>query len=156
TQSFDILIRNGWVLDGSGNPKVRADVGIRGDEIVAVATLTGAAASRVIDANGKYVVPGFIDMHSHADRELKAGDAQVRSAANLVSKRITTVVGGPEGRSGWPIADEIKALGDPGIAVNFVPMVGHGTVRQLVLKNDFKREATAQEVAEMRKLVRQG
>src|SRR5690606_24279031 len=129
---------------------------IRGDEIVAVATLTGATANRVIDAQGKYVVPGFIDMHSHADRELRTGDAQVRTAANLISQGITTVVGGPDGRSGWPIADEIKALSNPGIAVNFVPMVGHGTVRQLVMKNDFKREATPQEVAEMRKLVRQG
>jgi N-acyl-D-amino-acid deacylase len=156
TQSFDVLIRNGWVIDGSGNPKVRVDVGIRGDAIVAVTNLDGATAARVIDAQGKYVVPGFIDMHSHADRDLKNGSREVRTAPNLISQGITTVVGGPDGRSGWPIADEMKALADPGIAVNFVPMVGHGTVRQLVMKNDFKREATPEEVAQMRKLVRQG
>lgn len=155
-QSFDILIQNGWVIDGSGNPKVRTDIGIRGDEIVAVATLTGATAKRVIDAKGKYVVPGFIDMHSHADRDLKNGTREIRTAPNLISQGITTVVGGPDGRSGWPIADEIKALATPGVAVNFVPMVGHGTVRQLVMKNDFKREATADEVVQMQKLVQQG
>ncbi len=67
-QDFEILIRNGLVLDGTGSPEFRADVGISGDEIVALGKLTNATARRVIDASGLYVVPGFIGMHSHADR----------------------------------------------------------------------------------------
>ena len=66
-QDFDIVIRGGRVLDGSGNPAFNADVGVLGDEIVRVGDLSDATASRVIDATGLYVVPGFIDMHSHAD-----------------------------------------------------------------------------------------
>lgn len=156
SQSFDILIVNGWVLDGSGNPEVLADVGVRGDQIAAVGSLKGATAKRTVDAKGKYVVPGFIDVHSHADRDLRGDNEKARTAPNLISQGITTIVGGPDGRSGWPIAAEMKTLSTKGIPVNFVPMVGHGTVRQLVMKEDFKREATAKEIEAMRKLVHQG
>ena len=69
-QQFDFLILNGRVLDGSGSPEFRADVGIRGQTVVAVGGLSGASADRVIDATGQLIVPGFIDMHSHADRVL--------------------------------------------------------------------------------------
>lgn len=154
--SLDILILDGWVVDGGGNPKVRADVGIRGDEIVAVGRLRGTDAKRTIEARGKYVVPGFIDIHSHSDRGLKADDINLRRAPNLVAQGITTVVGGADGRSGWPISEEIATLRDPGIPMNFVPMVGHGTVRSIVMKDDFRRVATLQEVAQMERLVQAG
>jgi N-acyl-D-amino-acid deacylase len=62
---FDVLIRGGRVLDGTGNPWVKADVGIRGDRIVAIGNLAGAVAPTVLDADGRYVAPGFIDTHSH-------------------------------------------------------------------------------------------
>ena len=64
-QQFDFLILNGRVLDGSGSPEFRADVGIRGQTVVAVGGLSGASADRVIDATGQLIVPGFIDMHCH-------------------------------------------------------------------------------------------
>src|SRR6185369_11434394 len=64
--SFDILIKNGRVLDGTGNPWYRADIGITGDRIRAMGTLTGATAKTVIDAGDKFVTPGFIDVHSHS------------------------------------------------------------------------------------------
>src|SRR6187397_1521326 len=64
---FDILITNGRVFDGAGNPWIRADVGIRGDRVAAVGALAGAAAAATtIDAAGRVVAPGFIDVHSHA------------------------------------------------------------------------------------------
>ena len=66
-QSFDLLIKNARVFDGTGNPAFPADVGAREGRIVAVGRLGTATATRVIDATGKYVTPGFIDIHSHAD-----------------------------------------------------------------------------------------
>lgn len=79
---FDLLIQNGRIIDGTGNPAVRADVGVRGDRIVAVGNLGGAAASRVIDARGLVVAPGFIDLHTHADdSDEKTGLRHSRSGA---------------------------------------------------------------------------
>lgn len=82
--AFDILIVNGRVLDGSGNPWIRAGVGIRGDRIVAVGQLKGAAATIVIDARDRYVAPGFVDAHSHAVGALT--DAQLREARPLLAQ----------------------------------------------------------------------
>ena len=133
-QHFDILIRGGQVLDGSGSPAFTADVGINDDRIVAIGKLPDATATRVIDAAGKYVVPGFIDMHSHADRIFASDNVEGRRAHNLVMQGITTSVFGPDGRNPvWPIADEMDAYRAPGVATNVVPMVGHATVRGMVM-----------------------
>ena len=67
---YDILIQGGTVIDGTGAAAVRADVGIRGDQIAAIGDLSGESAAQVIDARGKVVTPGFIEMHSHADQTL--------------------------------------------------------------------------------------
>ena len=156
-QQFDLLVRNGRVLDGSGSPEFRADVGILGDTITAVGKLSDASADRVIDAAGRLVVPGFIDMHSHADRALISSSRRAREARNLVLQGITTVVVGPDGRNPiWPITDEIAAYRRGGTALNVVPMVGHGTVRGEVMGNDYERPATAEEIERMQMLVREG
>ena len=156
-QDFDLLVRNGMVLDGTGNPAVRADVGVRQGEIVALGDLDSATATRTIDATGLYVVPGFIDMHSHADRALFSGDARLRSAGNLVAQGITTLVFGPDGRNPtWPLRDEIAGYRDGGIGPNVVPMVGHGTVRGLVMGTDYARHATDEEIRRMVVEVRRG
>src|SRR4249919_2728683 len=67
---FDLIIRGGHIVDGTGNPWFAADVGIRGDRIATVGNLTGVTARREIDARGLVVAPGFIDMHSHSDQPL--------------------------------------------------------------------------------------
>jgi hypothetical protein len=129
-QDFDYVIRGGRVLDGSGNPAFNADVGVRGDEIVRVGDLSAASAGRVIDATGLYVVPGFIDLHSHADRAFALSDVEGRKAHNLVAQGITTVVFGPDGRNpNWPIANEMETYRTSGVARNVVPMVGLRTAR---------------------------
>ena len=156
-EHFDLLIRGGRVLDGSGSPDRRGDVGVRGSRIVAVGALEGATADRIVDATGKFVAPGFIDMHSHADRALVTDSLEARQAHNLVAQGITTVVVGPDGRNPtWPIAAEMAAYRTPGVALNVVPMVGHGTVRGLVMGDDYERPATDDEIQQMRALVRQG
>jgi N-acyl-D-amino-acid deacylase len=160
-QVFDVLIRNGRVLDGTGNPWFPADVGIRDGRIVAVGPLAGAKATRVVDAAGKYVAPGFIDIHSHADDGsrveggLRDADPQIRSAPNLVSQGITTVVVNHDGRSPWPVAEQRALLEKQAIAPNAMLLVGHGTVRRQVLGSDTRRPAKPDEIVKMRALVRQ-
>ena len=156
-QHYDLLIRGGRVLDGTGNPEVVADVAIRDGVIVAVGNLGSASAGRTIDANGMHVTPGFIDMHSHADRTLYGGDAKDRAAANLVAQGITTIVVGPDGRNPvWPISAEIAGYESLGVGLNIVPMVGHGSVRGEVMGDDYERHATPEEIELMKALVRMG
>ena len=83
TEPLDLAITGGRVMDGSGNPWFRADVGIRDGRIVTVGRLTGAKATRTLDATGRLIVPGFIDLHSHADRGLTSDEARRRAAPNL-------------------------------------------------------------------------
>jgi len=160
--SYDLVIRHARVLDGTGNPWFPADIGVRNGRIVAVGSLEGATAARVIDASGKYVAPGFIDIHSHADDGssprggLRDASAEIRSAPNLVSQGITTVVVNHDGRSPLPIAEQRALLEKNGIGVNAMLLVGHGTVRSRVMGQDVRRPATMDEVARMRALVRQG
>lgn len=163
-ERYDVLIANGRVLDGSGNPWFRADIGIRGDRIVAVGSLAGATADRVIDATGRIVAPGFIDIHSHADDNtssdergtLRDPDARRRAAPNLVTQGITTVVVNHDGRSPWPIREQRATIERLGIGPNTLLLVGHGEVRRRVMGDDVERPATAEEVGRMRSLVRQG
>jgi N-acyl-D-amino-acid deacylase len=160
-EGYDIIIRNGRVMDGSGNPWFAADIGIRGDRIVAIGRLGDARATRVIDAAGRHVVPGFIDIHSHADdtgnpdRYIRSQDARRRSAPNLVAQGITTVVVNQDGRSLWPIRDQRALVEQLGVGPNVMLMVGHGEVRRQVMGTDVQRPATADEVHRMRALVRQ-
>jgi len=161
TQTFDLLIRNGRVLDGTGNPWYPADIGVRDGRIVAIGPLAGAQAARVIDAAGKYVAPGFIDIHSHADDGARATggfrdqNAQIRAAPNLVTQGITTVVVNQDGRSPWPVAEQRALIEKNRIGPNTMLLVGHGAVRSQVMGRDTRRPATAEEVVRMRALVRQ-
>ncbi len=156
-QEYDVLIRNGRVIDGTGNPWFAADIAIAGDRIVRIGRLGDATARRVVDAAGMYVSPGFIDLHSHADRAMTSEHLEARRAKSLNSQGLTTVIGGPDGRNQvWPLSAEIAALRELGHAMNFVPMVGHSTVRAEVMGNDYWRAATEEEIARMQALVREG
>ena len=158
--AYDLLLAGGLVFDGSGNPAVRADVGIRGDEVVAIGRLAGKEghnAARTIDVAGLYLAPGWVDLHSHADRSLAGDNMEERKALNLVAQGITTVVMGADGRNPvWPIRDEIAAYESRGVGLNVVPVVGHSTVRLQVMGDDNERPATEDEVARMAELVREG
>lgn len=160
--AFDILLRGGRVLDGTGNPWFRADVGIRDGRIARVGNLAGAPAGRVIELDGRYVVPGFIDIHSHADQGLDAEGgagsegARRRAAPNLVSQGITTVVINQDGGGQWPIADQRGRLESRGHGPNAALMVGHNTIRRMALGDDFMRPSTPAEVRRMTEMVEQG
>ncbi len=157
-QRFDVLIRNGRVLDGSGNPFFYADVGIDGDEIVAIGDLSGASGRRELDARGQYVTPGFIGLHEHIDRGILAGNTTV---PNYVTQGFTTAVINADGLTGgiWPLSAQRDSLEALGHQLNLVPMVPHGVVRTMVMGSspeEVMRFATDDEIEQMQALVRQG
>lgn len=160
-QRYELLIKNGRVMDGTGNPWFRADIAVQNGRIVAVGPLPNAQAARVIDATNKYVTPGFIDIHSHADDGssprggFRDPDPVRRSAPNLVSQGITTVVVNQDGRSPWPLSEQRAQLEKNGIGPNAMLLVGHGTVRRRVMGDDVMRPAKPDEITHMRALVKQ-
>jgi len=149
-----VLIRNGRVMDGSGNPWIRADVLVRGDRIAAVGLLgEGVEADEVIDASGLYVTPGFIDVHSHSGPGLASEG--LSHAEPLLAMGLTTVFVNPDGGGPTDLADQRAELLEHGIGVNVAQLVPHGSVRREVV-GTADRRATAEELERMRALVRRG
>lgn len=171
--SYDVLIRNGLIYDGSGSKPYPGDVGIRGNRVVAVGNLTKATALTVIDAKGMAVAPGFINVLSHAGASLlKDG----RSMSDLKQGVTTEVFGeiswGPVRPEKLPFLQSswLKAMGlnydwttlrgfmlkleGKGVTPNFASYVGAGEVRMMVLGEDDVKPTPAQ-LVQMRALVRQ-
>ena len=153
-ERFDVVIRNGRVLDGSGNPWVRADVGIRDGRITVIGNLTNAAAPLAIDAANQFVTPGFIDVHSHAAEGLAR--RELRQAMPIVAQGVTTVIVNPDGGGPTDLAAQRKTLEAGGVGPNVALLIGHGSVRGAVMKENPQREPTADELDRMRGLVRRG
>ena len=148
----DVLIRGGVVYDGSGSTPTATDVAIRDDRIVFVgdADAQRVVAEQVIDADGLWVAPGFIDMHSHAE----LGEDYGRDAAPYLFQGITTVVLGVDGDGEANVAEQLSAWREHGIGVNALMYVGHGAVRSAVLGSE-NRAPTNDEFAVMEELVAQ-
>src|SRR5947207_8580330 len=168
---YDIIIRNGRVIDGSGGPGLLADVAIKGDRIVRIGDLRGAKAKREIDARGQVVAPGFIDMLGQSETFVLIDPR----AMSKVMMGVTTEITG-EGESIAPINDRIlkeqedfnrrfnltvdwhtldeyfKRLGKQGAGVNLGTFVGATQVREYVIGYD-DRPPTAAELEQMKKLV---
>jgi len=151
--AFDILILNGRVLDGSGNPWLRLDVGIRGDRIAAVGRLQDATAAVVIDARDRFVAPGFIDAHSHAADGLVR--PELREARSLLAQGLTTVIVNPDGGGPPDLALQRERLTEAGPGVNVALVIGHGSVRTAVMGQSQRRAPTPEEMEKMRAMVRQ-
>jgi len=145
------LIRGGRVLDGSGNPWIRADVLLRGDRVEAVGALREVEADRVVDARGLYVAPGFIDTHSHAGGGL-AGEG-LSHARPLLAQGITTIFANPDGGGPVDLAEQRDALLAHGLGVNVAPFIGHGSVRREVMGTEDRAPSTS-ELEVMKALVR--
>lgn len=150
---FDLLIRGGQVLDGSGGPARRADVGITGDRIRAVGDLSAATAATVIDARGLVVTPGFIDVHSHAGPGLAT--AGLREGRPVLAQGITTALVNPDGGGPVDLAAQRAGYEQAGIGLNVGLMVPHGSVRQAVLGMS-DRDPSPADQARMNALVREG
>lgn len=175
--AFDLLIRNGWIVDGTGAAKVKGDIGIVGDEIAAIGDLRGAEAGRTVDADGMIVTPGFIDVHVHSELALLGGPDQYAP----LRMGVTTQLASPDGFSWAPLdgeqikemkdylatfyeddcidaskpmsIDELLALFEGKLPANLVLQVPHGSIRQAVL-NWETRPANDGEIAEMVRLTR--
>jgi dihydroorotase/N-acyl-D-amino-acid deacylase len=148
--SFDVLITNAKIVDGSGNPWFYGDLGIQANRIVAIGKLAGNSAKTRIDATGLVVAPGFIDIHSHA-----AGTVFRNLALeSAVRQGLTSVIEGPDGGSPVPLRPTFEKLTASPPSINFGYFVGQGSVRAKVI-GLVNRKATPDEIQKMKELVRQ-
>lgn len=148
-QSFDVIIRGGTVIDGSGNPRYDADVGIRGGFIIAVGDLDAATATTQIDARGLFVTPGFINIHSHA-----AANA-LPTAVNMLTQGVTTEIFNADGSGPLDVAQQMQTLAASGLAVNIGGYIGFNAVWADVAGN-IDRRPSAEEIERMRRMIAVG
>ena len=152
--TFDLLIRQARVYDGTGNPWFVADVGVKDGRIAQIGELGNATATKTVDARGKYLSPGFIDIHSHSDEGLAS--PTLNHNPNVVAQGITLVVVNQDGRSPWPIRDQKARYEKAGIGTNAALMVGHGAVRNRVMGQRSNQFATDADIKAMQALVTEG
>ena len=148
-QRYDVLIRHGRVVDGTGNPAFFADVGVKDGHIIALGKLEGEAATE-IDATGLVVAPGFIDVHTHAE-EID----ELPLAENFVRMGVTTLVLGNCGSSALDVAAFFQRLEATSIAPNVATLIGHGTVRGKAMGGSFMRPPSEAELTQMKAMVEQ-
>ncbi len=172
SETFDLIIKNGTLVDGIGNKSYRADIGILGEYIKKVGDLQKVNASSVIDATDRVVSPGFIDIHTHTDTEILINP----KAESKIRQGVTTELGGNCGSSPFPIKQPISesakrraekngitmdwtdlkgfhsAVASKGTALNHATLIGHGTVRSFVMGDD-QRDPTPKELETMKRIV---
>ena len=151
SQSYDLVIRNGRIIDGTGSPWYRADVAIRGDVIARIAPAIAEPATQVIDAGGQAVTPGFIDIHNHARENI----FELPTADNYIRQGVTTIIEGPDGGSPVPLAPFLAELEALQKSINIGSFVGQGSVRAAVL-GTVNRRPTPAELDTMRSIVEDG
>src|SRR5215831_8504327 len=173
TVTYDVLIRNGRIIDGTGNPWVSGDIAIRGERIVAIGHITGATAKRVIDASGMVVAPGFIDMLGQSEDSLLIDNRSLSKLSQGITSEITgegasiapqnartlvqlqTELDRYKLKVDWSTLDGYFArLEKSGTPLNIGTYVGAAQVRQAVLGDD-DRAPTAEELEQMKTLVAQ-
>ena len=146
---YDILIKSGKIIDGTGAPWIRGDIGITGSRITRIGTIPDQYGEEIIDAENLYVAPGFIDVHTHVDTKIDSHP----EVKNYLLQGVTTVVGGNCGSSRYPLKELFQAI-ESKIAVNFASFVGHNTVREHVMGND-DRAPVSEELSLMQGIVTQ-
>lgn len=153
SETYDVIIKNSTIVDGTGKAAFKGDIAIRGEKIVKVGNVIGDA-DIVIDGSGLVVSPGFIDTHTHADNNI----LKYPMAENFIMQGVTTIVGGNCGMSQVPTKDLtfgqwLSKVEKAGISINYAHLVGHRNVRNLIMGDDFRREAKEEEVEKMKPYV---
>ena len=148
--AFDLLITNARVVDGSGNPWFRSDVGIKDGRIARLGRINPADARQTIDARGQIVAPGFIDVHTHVESIYS-----LPAAENFIRMGVTTLVTGNCGGSTVNVAQFLGRIKEKPLAVNIATLIAHGSVRREAMGLD-DRAPTPEEMKKMEALVEQG
>jgi N-acyl-D-amino-acid deacylase len=126
---YDIILKNGKIIDGTGNPWFYGDVGIVKNKIISIGDLSKSKADKTIDATGLIIAPGFIDVHTHIEGDEK----KTPTADNFIYDGVTTVITGNCGTSNVDIKKYFKLLDSIKLSVNVGTLIGHNDVRQVVL-----------------------
>ncbi len=163
----DLVLKNGRILDGAGNPWFKADIGLKDGRINKIGRVDEAEADRIIDVEGLFVSPGFIDIHSHSDTSMFIDpwlESKIRQGITTevngncggspVPRRARARRGVPEEDTNWPtMAEYFDRLEQRGIALNMATLIGHGTVRRYVMEGNHGAP-TQKQLDEMKQLVR--
>jgi len=139
------LIVGARVVDGTGAPSRAVSVRLDDDRIVAVGKLARAPGDTVVDASGLVLTPGFIDAHSHHDRQAE----QTPDMTPLTAQGVTTIVVGEDGESSFPLKTYFAGLEKAPLAINVASYTGHGSLRERAMGSDYRRPATPAEIAAM-------
>jgi len=145
---YDIIIKGGSIIDGTGAAAYQSDLAINDDSIVAIGNLGNASADAIVNASGKIVSPGFIDLHSHDERNV----IRRPDALNNIRQGVTTILGGNCGGSPIDLEDYFTKVKEQGTALNVGILVGHNSVRRKIMNRD-NRLATDTEMELMKALV---
>jgi len=145
---YDLVLRNGRVIDGTGHPAFHADVAVKDGRIVAVARNLPGRGTEEVDIAGLHLAPGFIDVHTHAENI-----ASHSAAENFLRMGVTTLVLGNCGSSQLDFAAFFKTLEDQGIGPNVSSLIGHGSIRRVAVGGAVDRHATEEEMTQMLGLV---
>lgn len=149
-QQYDLIIKNGHIVDGSGNPWYASDLAIKSGEIAGIGFFQASEGKQVVDARNQIVCPGFIDVHTHVEDGIKT----VSTADNFIHDGVTSVITGNCGSSEVNLAKFFDELKHVRISVNLGSLIGHNSVRRNVMMNVF-RDPTTQEQQKMELLVEQ-
>jgi len=147
-QSYDLVIKNAQIIDGSGKAGFTGDVGVKDGRIIKLGDVATNNVQKIIEAEGLILTPGFIDVHTHCDR----GIAEIPTVDNYIHQGVTTVIGGNCGSHPFPLKELFSKLEKEGIALNFGCLIGHNTIRRKVMGYKME-ELTPEELEEMKILI---
>lgn len=152
---LDLLIKNAWIIDGTGKTKFKGNIGIVDDRIVQIGQIPDDSNAQIINAEGYTITPGFIDPHAHFDLLFE----YFPQCENALLQGITTFVGGNCGMSSvltppsqFNFREFLTRIEKLKLGINFVPLIGHGYIRGNIMGDNFARSATPSEIEQMKTL----